>query len=434
LKVTNNRYASSKAIPPYNTLFENTGEAIGGIDVSLAFTSPQAAACSNPLVTKHAFASTTSFCEPDCLDLDKLAALNFLPFNSTKQIGASGPDRPLVPEPAYRWSEIKGRSLVVYHYTVLNFDSYLYQHPSPIANDPVDAFIRKSTTIQDATVEISKNKDLTPEIIDCMVNKYYAGVLDQQPALCLASQLFTIILVLIIGGIMFARFAMALFFSYFGSEKVARTPTNIQNPYAHSRPAKSFYHGLESSSPNDTRIGTDFSVAFRNKSPAARMPAGTESDLFTVLLVTCYSEGELSIRTTLNSLASTVYDDTKKLLFVVADGLVKGAGNETSTPEMLLNMMQHDTYFGTSPIPVSYIAVASGSKQHNMAQVYCGSYNINGRAVPMVVVVKCGTPDESTSAKPGNRGKRDSQLILMNFFSRVILNDRMTPLDFGTLI
>ena len=32
--------------------------------------------------------------------------------------------------------------------------------------------------------------------------------------------------------------------------------------------------------------------------------------------------------------------------------------------------------------------------------------------------------------KPGNRGKRDSQLILMNFFSRVTYNDRMTPLDF----
>jgi chitin synthase len=32
--------------------------------------------------------------------------------------------------------------------------------------------------------------------------------------------------------------------------------------------------------------------------------------------------------------------------------------------------------------------------------------------------------------KPGNRGKRDSQLILMNFFSRVTYNDRMSPLDY----
>jgi chitin synthase len=46
-------------------------------------------------------------------------------------------------------------------------------------------------------------------------------------------------------------------------------------------------------------------------------------------------------------------------------------------------------------------------------------------------VVKCGTEKEAaTEKKPGNRGKRDSQLILMNFFSRVTYNDRMSPLDF----
>ena len=38
--------------------------------------------------------------------------------------------------------------------------------------------------------------------------------------------------------------------------------------------------------------------------------------------------------------------------------------------------------------------------------------------------------EAATDKKPGNRGKRDSQLILMNFFSRVTYNDRMTPLDF----
>jgi hypothetical protein len=56
---------------------------------------------------------------------------------------------------------------------------------------------------------------------------------------------------------------------------------------------------------------------------------------------------------------------------------------------------------------------------------------IAGRRTPTVIVVKCGTEQEAaTDKKPGNRGKRDSQLILMNFFSRVTYNDRMTPLDF----
>ncbi len=37
---------------------------------------------------------------------------------------------------------------------------------------------------------------------------------------------------------------------------------------------------------------------------------------------------------------------------------------------------------------------------------------------------------EARDKKPGNRCKRDTQLILMNFFSRVTYNDRMSPLDY----
>jgi chitin synthase len=48
----------------------------------------------------------------------------------------------------------------------------------------------------------------------------------------------------------------------------------------------------------------------------------------------------------------------------------------------------------------------------------------------MITIVKCGNRKERNQPKPGNRGKRDSQLILMNFFSRVTYNDRMTALDY----
>jgi chitin synthase len=53
-----------------------------------------------------------------------------------------------------------------------------------------------------------------------------------------------------------------------------------------------------------------------------------------------------------------------------------------------------------------------------------------GHRTPTIVVVKCGMPSEAKDKKPGNRGKRDSQLVLMHFFSRVTYNDRMSPLDF----
>ena len=44
--------------------------------------------------------------------------------------------------------------------------------------------------------------------------------------------------------------------------------------------------------------------------------------------------------------------------------------------------------------------------------------------------MKCGKEaEEEKDKKHGNRGKRDSQLILMNFFSRVTYNDWMSPID-----
>ncbi|KAJ3072143.1 Chitin synthase, class 3, partial [Quaeritorhiza haematococci] len=54
--------------------------------------------------------------------------------------------------------------------------------------------------------------------------------------------------------------------------------------------------------------------------------------------------------------------------------------------------------------------------------------------IPMILVVKVGNEEERTKPslypKPGNRGKRDSQLILMNFLTKCMFDDRMTELEF----
>ena len=56
---------------------------------------------------------------------------------------------------------------------------------------------------------------------------------------------------------------------------------------------------------------------------------------------------------------------------------------------------------------------------------------VKNRRTPTIIIVKCGTESEAANdKKPGNRGKRDSQLVLMNFFSRVTYNDRFCPLDY----
>ncbi|CRK27448.1 hypothetical protein BN1708_018294, partial [Verticillium longisporum] len=87
-----------------------------------------------------------------------------------------------------------------------------------------------------------------------------------------------------------------------------------------------------------------------------------------------------------------------------------------ATPDYVLAMMKDHTMAPEDVQPFSYVAVASGSKRHNMAKVYCGFYDYGTKSaipvdkqqrVPMMLVVKCGTPDEATKSKPGNRGKRD---------------------------
>ena len=158
-----------------------------------------------------------------------------------------------------------------------------------------------------------------------------------------------------------------------------------------------------------------------------------------ICLVTCYSEGGDGLRTTLDSIATTDYPNSHKLILVVCDGLIKGHGEDFTTPEIALGMMKEHTILPDEVQAFSYVAVASGSKRHNMAKIYSGFYDYGENSevpvdqqqrVPIMVVVKCGTPDEATKAKPGNRGKRDSQIILMSFLQKVMFDERMTELEY----
>lgn len=163
--------------------------------------------------------------------------------------------------------------------------------------------------------------------------------------------------------------------------------------------------------------------------------------IHTICFVTCYSEDEEGLKTTLDSLSTTDYPNSHKLLMVVCDGLIKGSGNDKTTPEIALGMMEDFVISPEDVRPYSYVAVASGSKRHNMAKVYAGFYKYDDNTVPpdkqqrvpMITIVKCGTPDEQGSAKPGNRGKRDSQVILMSFLQKMTFDERMTELEFQLL-
>ena len=96
------------------------------------------------------------------------------------------------------------------------------------------------------------------------------------------------------------------------------------------------------------------------------------NNLFCVLLVTCYSEGEESIRATCESIVATNYPNNRKLLFLVCDGIITGSGNSKSTPDICVKMMELSPEFEAEPM--SYVSVGAGAKRLNTAKVYAGYF------------------------------------------------------------
>ncbi|ORZ10887.1 chitin synthase-domain-containing protein [Absidia repens] len=150
-----------------------------------------------------------------------------------------------------------------------------------------------------------------------------------------------------------------------------------------------------------------------------------EYDKFIVCQVPCYTESEDSLRKTIDSIAVLRYDDKRKLIFLVCDGMLIGSGNDRPTPRIVLDILGVDP--NVDPEPLSFLSLGEGAKQHNMGKIYSGLYECAGHVVPYVVVVKVGAPGERQ--KPGNRGKRDSQMVLMRFLNKIHFESPMAPME-----
>ncbi|CAD25012.1 CHITIN SYNTHASE 1 [Encephalitozoon cuniculi GB-M1] len=195
-------------------------------------------------------------------------------------------------------------------------------------------------------------------------------------------------------------------------------------------------------------IITKFLLGFFYSWYAKRRPKPSPKITPCILLVTCYSEGKDGIKNTLDSLCKQDYGYDYKLIVVICDGNITGSGNSMSTPDIVLGLSDVDR----RAEPKGYISLTHGTKRYNRAKVHAGYYHVReekksrryrcwpcfGRQADssevenyktrILVINKCGNPSETFKA--GNRGKRDSQVILMSFFSKLIYGDRMTELDF----
>lgn len=168
-----------------------------------------------------------------------------------------------------------------------------------------------------------------------------------------------------------------------------------------------------------------------------RLMRSSSDSMPVILLSTCYSEGREGLKATLDSLGAQEYDN--KLIVVISDGYITGAGNDASTPDILKSLISplsrgegsqnlaglsaDNPIFGWPTSPQQYISIASGAAKVNYAEVHPGTYTAatkNGPRTANILLV----------LKAGNRGKRDSQMIIMNFFHRVLYKERMTQLDY----
>jgi chitin synthase len=307
----------------------------------------------------------------------------------------------------YDWNQVSNlNNYIVLDGQVLNLNPYFQLHPNPIPGDEVDSALRAlfatpDTSGRDGTRLFVNRPDLR-NAMPCMIQRYRAGSIDKITPGCFVSQLILYAGLIVVMSLVLVRFTMACVFNWFLSRRLAGNPDDssfnrtaispavlpeganisIDNrngtaPWAGpdgtkklAKPPKSMRSFHSSSSTTLTNP-----MAMDSAAPIMSL-AQIGAELFVVCLVTCYSEGEESLRTTLDSISSTSYSDHRKLLFVVADGMITGAGEKRSTPDICVGLLDADPRFG-NPTPMSYVAVGSGSKQENRAMVYAGHYSMH---------------------------------------------------------
>ncbi|KAF9890737.1 hypothetical protein FE257_005603 [Aspergillus nanangensis] len=159
-----------------------------------------------------------------------------------------------------------------------------------------------------------------------------------------------------------------------------------------------------------------------------RRPA--PQDKFVICVVPAYTEGEDALRKGLDSLTALQYDNKRKLIYVICDGMIVGGGNDRPTPKIVLDILGVDPKIDPPALP--FKSLGQGSEQLNYGKVYSGLYEYEGNVVPYVVIVKVGKESEQNRPKPGNRGKRDSQIMLLDFLNRVHHRAPMSPLQLET--
>lgn len=176
---------------------------------------------------------------------------------------------------------------------------------------------------------------------DCLLARYTAGVMETETGGCIAHNIIMNLMLAVIIAIIVVRYSMALLFQWFIARRLVK-PGGRSNWLAwrsikggNDDPANHIPGPYNNYGPMNIARGSSASVntsSSRGGTPSEQSSAlelgGTRSDivsteLYTIMLVTCYSEGEDGLRTTMDSLAETTYSKKHKVtLNILSDKFV----------------------------------------------------------------------------------------------------------------
>ncbi|KAI8914282.1 chitin synthase-domain-containing protein [Gorgonomyces haynaldii] len=334
----------------------------------------------------------------------------------------------------YDWENITTNN-VVYNNNVLDMTRFFSSNAS-IFGPSIDNAVRGHRG-KDMTKALQTIKD-GAQAGDCLAELFTIGSVDSDTIGCFFSQVVLVISLIIVGALIIVRFLFAMWFQWFISNELGKLEANVQarKPTRRADIQQGKFAIAMSDNAGKIHVQESTVVGVPTSQTTLSRRFGTIKskstyghEIHTIMLVTCYSEDREGIKNTFDSLAMTDYNEDFKLLFIVADGIIKGSGNTETTPDIILSLLERDENW-PEPMAFSYQAVGEGSKALNYAKVYVAWYNHQGRSVPAILIVKVGAPSEANAAKPGNRGKRDSQIMLMRFLERVTFNERLCPFEY----
>mmetsp|Transcript_10151 Transcript_10151/g.27820 ORF Transcript_10151/g.27820 Transcript_10151/m.27820 type:complete len:977 (-) Transcript_10151:268-3198(-) len=164
---------------------------------------------------------------------------------------------------------------------------------------------------------------------------------------------------------------------------------------------------------------------------AARHPQFTADDKSSpvMIMVPCYNETDAELSKTIDSVLNNEYPEENKVLVVVADGVVTGSGAAANTPTILGQLLGFE--FDCNDVAYEYKSL--GKVTANYISVYPGVYetkiNNTTKRLKYMVLVKQGSHKERGKGRAGNRGKRDSQLVIQGILNRLQHNREPHELD-----